>query len=89
MKAYPPKTDNALRQLHQQICDASMSLHHKFSLLYYLLIDFDESSTRATASDDFAAASGMPKNYQTLMKGLWFLDQQDFSVRCELRFWID
>lgn len=57
-----------------------MSLHHKFSLLYYLLLDFDESDARNLASDNFATVSGMPKNYQILMKGLWQLDQQQFSV---------
>ena len=60
-----------------------MSLHHKFSLLYYLLLDFDEADARTLASDNFATASGMPKNYQILMKGLWHLDQQEFSVRLD------
>lgn len=81
-KLFPPTSDEALRKLHQQICDSSMSLHHKFSLLYYVLLDFgDDFSARAQASDEFATASGMPKNYQILMKGLWLLDQQDFEVR--------
>jgi hypothetical protein len=81
-KLYPPKSDNALRNLHKQICDATMSLHHKYSLLYYVLLDFDESDARTLASDTFATASGTPKNYQILMKGLWYLDQQMFPVRC-------
>lgn len=57
-----------------------MSLHHKFSLLYYILLDFDEASSHVNASEAFATASGMPRNYQIFMKGLWFLDQQEFSV---------
>jgi len=82
-KLYPPKSDSALRNLHKQICDATMSLHHKYSLLYYLLLDFDESDAQTLASDGFATASGMPKNYQTLMKGLWYLDQQMFPKALE------
>lgn len=80
-RLFPPTSDEALRKLHQQICDASMSLHHKFSLLYYILLDFDDSNARTQASDEFATASSMPKNYQILMKGLWHLDQQEFEVR--------
>lgn len=57
-----------------------MSLHHKFSLLYYLLLDFDDSRGRSQPSDKFSATSGMPKNYQILMKGLWHLDNQEFPV---------
>lgn len=83
-KLFPPTSDEALRKLHQQICDGNMSLHHKFSLLYYLLLDFDDFSARTQASDDFATASSIPKNYQILMKGLWHLDQQEFEVRCSL-----
>ena len=80
-KAYPPKTDAALRQLHQQICESSMSLHHKYSLFYYILLDFDQEPTqRALASDEFAAKFGMPVNYQLFMKGLWYLDRKELSV---------
>lgn len=81
IEAYPPKNDAALVQFHKTISESSISLHHKFSLLYYVLLDFDESSSRAEASEPFASASGMPGNYQIFMKGLWYLDQQNFKVR--------
>lgn len=80
-KVYPPKTDNALKQLHQQICDANMSTHFKFSLLYYILLDFDQTSEQKNVSETFVDASGMSKKYQIFMKGLWHLDRRDFSVR--------
>jgi hypothetical protein len=83
-KIYPPKTDNALKQLHQQICEANMSTHHKFSIFYYILLDFDQTAGRESVSDAFVDASGMPKKYQIFMKGLWYLDRQDFSVRFAL-----
>ncbi|KAF4974462.1 hypothetical protein FZEAL_8633 [Fusarium zealandicum] len=82
-KVYPPKTDNALKQLHQQICEASMSTHHKFSIFYYILLDFDQTSGHGNVSEAFVDASGMPKKYQTFMKGLWYLDHQEFSQALE------
>lgn len=80
-KIYPPKTDNALKQLHHQVCEANMSTHHKFSIFYYILLDFDRTSGRDNVSDAFVDSSGMPKKYQIFMKGLWYLDHRDFSVR--------
>ncbi|OAQ66373.1 nuclear pore complex assembly domain-containing protein [Pochonia chlamydosporia 170] len=82
-KAYPPKTENALRQLHQQICDAGMSMHHKFSLLYYILLDFDDANKDAFVSGSFASLSGMPANYQLFMKGLWHMDREEFTRAVE------
>ncbi|KAF5262640.1 hypothetical protein FOXYS1_6625 [Fusarium oxysporum] len=82
-KIYPPKTDNALKQLHQQICEAIMSTHHKFSIFYYILLDFDQTSGRESVSDAFVDASGIPKKYQIFMKGLWYLDRQEFSRALE------
>lgn len=57
-----------------------MSTHHKFSIFYYILLDFDRTSGRDNVSDAFVDASGMPKKYQIFMKGLWYLDHRDFSV---------
>jgi hypothetical protein len=82
-KIYPPKTDNALKQLHHQVCEANMSTHHRFSIFYYILLDFDQTSGRDSVSDTFVDASGMPKKYQIFMKGLWYLDHRDFSRALE------
>ncbi|KAG6003093.1 hypothetical protein E4U21_002396 [Claviceps maximensis] len=82
-KIYPPKTETALRQLHQLICEAGMSMHHKLSLFYYLLLDFDDSSNESNMSDNFAILSGMPANYQLFMKGLWYMDRQEYSTALE------
>ncbi|KAF5136949.1 Protein ELYS [Metarhizium anisopliae] len=82
-KVYPPKTENALRQLHQQICEAGMSMHHKFSLLYYILLDFDDASKEVFVSESFASLSGMPANYQLFMKGLWHMDREEYSRAIE------
>lgn len=58
-----------------------MSLQHKLSLFYYLLLDFDHACGRAGPSTEFAIASGMPNNYQIFMRGLWYLDRLDLPVR--------
>ncbi|KAG5973975.1 hypothetical protein E4U55_000151 [Claviceps digitariae] len=82
-KIYPPKTETALRQLHQQICEAGMSMHHKLSLFYYILLDFDDLNNDIHPSDDFASLSGMPANYELFMKGLWYMDRQQYSKALE------
>ncbi|PFH63265.1 hypothetical protein XA68_15899 [Ophiocordyceps unilateralis] len=82
-RSYPPKSDNALRQLHQLFCDAAMSVQHKQSLLYYFLLDFDTESSQSSASSHFATNAGMPVNYQIFMKGLWLMDRQQYQEALE------
>lgn len=57
-----------------------MSIHHKQSLLYYVLLDFDAAGGQGSPSQAFASESGMPTSYQTFMKGLWLMDRQDYQV---------
>ncbi|KAF4591852.1 ELYS-domaining containing protein [Ophiocordyceps camponoti-floridani] len=78
-RTYPPKSENALRQLHQLFCDSNMSVQHKQSLIYYILLDFDTESSQSSTSDTFAADAGMPVNYQIFMRGLWLMDRQQFK----------
>ncbi|RDA88628.1 hypothetical protein CP532_5828 [Ophiocordyceps camponoti-leonardi (nom. inval.)] len=82
-RMYPPKSDNALRQLHQLFCETTMSVHHKLSLLYYILLDFDTVPSQSSVSRKFAADAGMPVNYQTFMKGLWLMDRQQYQEALE------
>ncbi|KAI9147562.1 Protein ELYS [Paramyrothecium foliicola] len=82
-KAYPPKNEAALRPLHQQICETNMSMHHKLSLFYYILLDFPAANDRSTPSETFAVESGVPLNYQIFMKGLWYMDRHDFPKALE------
>ncbi|PHH90233.1 hypothetical protein CDD83_4201 [Cordyceps sp. RAO-2017] len=82
-RVYPPKSEGALKQLHQLICETTMSIHHKQSLLYYILLDFDVTAPKHSASQEFAAESGMPVNYQIFMKGLWLMDRQDYQEALE------
>ncbi|KAL7817471.1 nuclear pore complex assembly domain-containing protein [Trichoderma aethiopicum] len=82
-KVYPPKNDNGVRQLHQQICESSMSMHHKLSLLYYILLDYDTVDGQVSISETFASTSSMPQNYEIFMKGLWYMDGLEFSTALE------
>lgn len=82
-KSYPPKGDNGLYSLHQQICNSSHAAHHKLSVLYYLLLDFDYLKLRGCGdcANKFAARFGVPERYQLFMTGLWRMDHEQFSVR--------
>ena len=80
-KIYPAKTENALRTLHQHVCDAAMTMHHRLSILYYVLLDFDAAHGNSNLSEDFVSLSGVPRKYQIFMKGLWLLDRHQFQVR--------
>ncbi|KFA70617.1 hypothetical protein S40285_04703 [Stachybotrys chlorohalonatus IBT 40285] len=84
-KTYPPKTDNALQQLHQQICEANMTMHHKLSIFYYVLLDFDAANPKhsPSPSESFASKYGMPQSYQTFMLGLWYMDKSEFDTALE------
>jgi hypothetical protein len=56
-----------------------MSVHHRLSIFYYLLLDLDHGKMRV--SEDFLSTSGMPDKYQIFMRGLWYLDRHQFKVR--------
>ncbi|KAI1499107.1 nuclear pore complex assembly-domain-containing protein [Biscogniauxia marginata] len=80
---YPPKNENALRQLHEQICESnSITVHHKLSLIYYLLLDLDALGHDSKA-ETFASRAGIPLRYQIFMKGLWYMDAQSFELALE------
>ncbi|GAP92609.2 putative nuclear pore complex assembly protein [Rosellinia necatrix] len=82
---YPPKNEAALRELHQHICDSdNINLHHKLSIIYYLLLDIDgRSSDGDSKADSFASLAGIPQRYQVFMKGLWLLDTRNFELALE------
>ncbi|KAI1640798.1 nuclear pore complex assembly-domain-containing protein [Biscogniauxia mediterranea] len=80
---YPPKNENALRILHEQISSSNnITVHHKLSLIYYLLLDLDDLGHDSKA-EMFASRAGIPDRYQIFMRGLWFMDQLDFELALE------
>ncbi|PHH83058.1 hypothetical protein CDD82_3716 [Ophiocordyceps australis] len=82
-KAYPPKSEALLRQLHQQLCEADMSESQKLSLLYYILLDLDVAGNSNPAAEHFATESGMPQSYQVFIKGLWLMDKETWTRALE------
>ncbi|SPQ24713.1 de6f363f-de56-4e43-b58d-dd1de2182b55 [Thermothielavioides terrestris] len=79
-KAYPPRGDNGLRALHQQICASKVSPHAKLSVLYYLLLDYDAvRGARSQLAEALAEEAALPQNYQILMRGLWHMDRHEFK----------
>jgi hypothetical protein len=83
-KAYPPRGDNGLRALHKQICDSKVSSHAKLSVFYYFLLDYDElRGARSNLAEALAEESGLPQNYQILMRGLWHMDRKEFKFALE------
>jgi hypothetical protein len=84
---YPPKSDTALRQLHEQITTStSIATHHKLSVLYYLLLDVDDltpGNKEPSKAEKFASRSGLPTKYQIFMKGLWYMDRHAFALALE------
>jgi len=80
-KVYPPKGDTGLRSLHKQICESKVSLQHKLSVLYYLLLDHDDAfGTHSQLAQGLADEWGLPQKYQILMRGLWHMDRKEFKV---------
>ncbi|KAK0625311.1 nuclear pore complex assembly-domain-containing protein [Bombardia bombarda] len=83
-KAYPPKGDSGLRSLHHQICESKVSSHHKLSVLYYMLLDYDDvRGARSQLAESLAQESGLPAKYQILMRGLWHMDRKEFQFALE------
>jgi hypothetical protein len=81
-RIYPPRGENGLRALHRQICESKVSTHHKLSVFYYLLLDYDLARGHTSAvADDFVVKSGLPRKYHLMMRGLWHMDRKEFKVR--------
>lgn len=76
-KLYPPQNEDARRVLHANICNSSLTEHHKLSILYYLLLDWDLPNPSNSLSDNFAIAASVPSQYHIFMRGLWFLDKRE------------
>lgn len=61
-----------------------MNLHHKLSIIYYLLLDIDARSSDAESkANAFATLAGVPDSYRIFMKGLWLMDTRNFVLAVE------
>ena len=76
---YPPRTNQDLRELHQRIVAAPIARHHKLSLLFYILKDFDDDDARDDQlSMEFSEDFFLPERYRIYVSGLWELDHLNF-----------
>ncbi|KAM7185276.1 protein ELYS [Rhypophila sp. PSN 637] len=83
-KTYPPRGENGLRSLHKQIIESKVTLYHKLSVLYYLLLDFDCTfGTQSQLAQSLADEASLPQKYQILMRGLWHMDHKEFKFALE------
>lgn len=77
---YPPRNEAALRKLFEHICDSTnATVHHKASVVFYLLLDIDERNGVSHAQY-IAEQLNIPENYKIFMQGLWYMDNQKFDV---------
>ncbi|KAF3004970.1 hypothetical protein E8E13_008054 [Curvularia kusanoi] len=80
-KAYPPKTPQQLRDLHERIVSSETTLHNKHCLVFYILKDLSpqhhEDDELATA---FAQDVHLEKRFWTFIEGLWALDHLEFAT---------
>ncbi|KAJ8108491.1 hypothetical protein ONZ43_g6408 [Nemania bipapillata] len=59
-------------------------MHHKLSILFYLLLDIDgRSGDGDSKAESFANLAGIPDRYQIFMKGLWLMDTRNFELALE------
>lgn len=79
-KFYPSKSNSDLRSLHKAIIESNGDEHHKISILFYILLDFDAPTGRRNYSTKFERFSFLPQKYSIYMKGLWHLDRLEFEM---------
>lgn len=79
-KHYPPSTNADLRSLHQLVVDSAAADHAKLSVLYYVLLDYDDGNHEGFEATKFAERSCLPEKHQMFMKGLWHLDKGENDV---------
>lgn len=85
-KYYPSKSNAELRALHKAVIDTNVADHHKLSVLYYILLDFDAPTKRREYSTALEKSSFLPQKYQIYIKGLWHLDRLEFEVSLQISF---
>ncbi|KAI0887052.1 nuclear pore complex assembly-domain-containing protein [Annulohypoxylon maeteangense] len=77
---YPPKSKDALRQLYEHICESkNATIHHKLSVVYYIILDIDEQNGSSQA-EAYSQRASIPKKYKIFMKGLWHMDALQFDL---------
>ncbi|RKF57214.1 Protein ELYS [Erysiphe neolycopersici] len=79
-KLFPPKPSDGLKNLHKSVIETNGADHYKLSVFYYVLLEFDQMTKTCESSKALVQKSFLPKKYQTLIKGLWHMDHQEFEI---------
>ncbi|KAL3468505.1 hypothetical protein BJX64DRAFT_295742 [Aspergillus heterothallicus] len=79
-KLYPPISNSDIRTLIRHIVSSGLDIHHKQSLIYYILKDCRAPSDAAT---QFARKCHLPEKYRLFIEGLWNLDRLEFKRAIE------
>ncbi|KKK20216.1 hypothetical protein AOCH_005761, partial [Aspergillus ochraceoroseus] len=79
-KLYPPRSNADLRTLVGHIVSSELDIHHKQSLIYYILKDCRAPSDAAT---QFSRRCHLPEKYRLFIEGLWNLDRLEFRRAIE------
>ncbi|KAJ4292967.1 hypothetical protein N0V88_005631 [Collariella sp. IMI 366227] len=83
-KAYPARRLRPAHPPPPNHLHPTASSHAKLSILFYLLLDYDSlRGARSNLASSLASESGLPPNYQILMRGLWHMDRQEFKFALE------
>lgn len=77
---FPPKPSDGLKKLHKAVIETNGADHYKLSVFYYVLLEFDQVTKTCETSKAFVQKSFLPRKYQTLIKGLWYMDHQEFEI---------
>ncbi|KAL5387476.1 hypothetical protein PMIN02_008136 [Paraphaeosphaeria minitans] len=79
-KIYPPNGDDGLRELHNRICEAPITLHYKHCLVFYLLRDLSPHyKTSPEWATQFATSVHLETRFWTFIEGIWELDHLQFD----------
>ncbi|KAL8901145.1 MAG: hypothetical protein Q9207_005348 [Kuettlingeria erythrocarpa] len=76
---YPPRSNQDLRDLHQQIIESPSPDHHQQSVLYYILKDIVPTKDVHHPASAFAEAVFLPERYRIFMDGIYHLDRAQFA----------
>ncbi|KAJ0416816.1 nuclear pore complex assembly-domain-containing protein [Aspergillus carlsbadensis] len=79
-KLYPPISNSDIRTLIRHIVSSGLDIHHKQSLIYYILKDCRAPSDAAA---QFARRCHLPEKYRLFIEGVWNLDRLEFKRAIE------
>ena len=75
---YPPRSNQDLHLLFDEIASSTSPSHHRQSIIYYILKDL---AHRGRSAERYAEECFLPGKYQIFLDGIWYFDRLQFEVR--------